>query len=436
MFVDFNKVIGRRNGIVNEIIEAYVDDNEPQVYSFAGKRGFLPWESEDFDTLNLSGGGGLTKSEALFSCLGEIAERYCSSFINCDEVIEGSFNSLKNGNILVDPNDICLFSDQQLKRDRFPFKKFNRDSMIEWVPASSSKHKKDILIPSFLTYLPYDFFDRGGCYCPSSSTGLSCAASFNEAFFKGLLEIVERDSFTTMWINQLAPPKIDISGIAEFKEIRERFKFDDIDYNIFDITSVFGVPCVAAFCFGQASFGYTAALGLSCAPDYYSAIKKALTECVQARVSVAFHRMKEPQKKYRDDFLDVLDFKDHSYVYATDEKLKKHVDFLWKSDRTVDLRSLIDDFDSASVKRETLINRFISKGFDVMVKDLTTSDIKKTGLNVVRVLVPGMQFLHGIHAYPFLGNPRIYKPSDLFAWCDNVDSCENDVENFPPHLLG
>jgi ribosomal protein S12 methylthiotransferase accessory factor len=49
------------------------------------------------------------------------------------------------------------------------------------------------------------------------------------------------------------------------------------------------------------------------------------------------------------------------------------------------------------------------RGFDVLVVDLTTPDVRELGLHVVRVLIPGLQPLHGDHCYPFLGGKRLYE---------------------------
>lgn len=431
MIIDINKLIGRRNGIIKEIFETYIDRNEPEFFSFAAQRGLLEWERDkNYRSLNIAGGGGLTKSEALFGCCGEIAERYCSSFIQANEIIEGSFNELKKNYDLLDPEGIFLFSESQYKQNNFPFKKFNRDSVIEWTSAYSHKLQKDVYVPAFLTYLPYDNYEKGGCYYPSSSTGLSCAPSLEEAMLKGLLEIIERDAFTIFWLNQLSPPKIDTDN-NKLDELKTKFKFPHINYSIFDITSDFEIPVVATFSFSNSSFGYVASLGLSCSLTYLKAIKKALVENAQGRVAVAFHRKNDPEKKYRSDFKDVLNFEDHSYLYSTDESLKNKLDFLHKSEM---VHSPKENPERISLNK--LIEKFKEKGYDVFVKELTTPDIKEVELKVVRVIVPGMVYLHGIHPFPFLGSPRIYQPSKIFKWCVKKTSTEEEILNFPPHMLG
>ena len=57
-----------------------------------------------------------------------------------------------------------------------------------------------------------------------------------------------------------------------------------------------------------------------------------------------------------------------------------------------------------------------SRGFDVLVVDLTTPDVREVGFRVVRVLIPGLQPLHGDHCYPFLGGtsgPRFHSDWDF-----------------------
>ncbi len=431
--IDVNKLIGRRNGLVKEVIETYIDENEPKIYSFAAQRGFLDWERDKgYRSLAVGGGGGLTKEEALLRSCGEVVERYCSSFLRNEEFIRGSFNSLKNKYNLLNPQYLTIYSKKQYKQDNFVFREFTQDSHTEWVSAYSYKNKKNKYIPAFLVYLPYSDFEKGGKYYPSSSTGLSCAPSYEEAVLKGLLEIIERDAFSISWINQLFPPRIDINNIDEkYEELLRVFNFENINYNIFDITSDFGIPVIAALSFGNSSFGYVASLGLSCSTDYYRATKKALIENAQGRVSVAFQRKREPDKKYRDDFKDVVNFDDHSYIYSTDPTLKDKLSFLRGSNNEIKPNKL-----DKGKNLDEIIEIFLKKGFDVYAKDLTTPDIEDVGLKVVRVFVPGMVYLHGTHSNPFLGSGRMYKPSDIFKWCNIKTSREEDISSFPPHLLG
>jgi ribosomal protein S12 methylthiotransferase accessory factor len=57
----------------------------------------------------------------------------------------------------------------------------------------------------------------------------------------------------------------------------------------------------------------------------------------------------------------------------------------------------------------TLIERLEQNGLDVILIDLTTSDIDDAGYKVVRAVIPGLQPLDTNHNYRHLGRERLYK---------------------------
>jgi ribosomal protein S12 methylthiotransferase accessory factor len=55
------------------------------------------------------------------------------------------------------------------------------------------------------------------------------------------------------------------------------------------------------------------------------------------------------------------------------------------------------------------------RGYEPLVAQLTTPDLRELGLHVVRVLIPGLQPLHGNHAWPHLGGARLKRLSSVFG---------------------
>ena len=424
---NIDNLIGRRNGIIKEIYALNIDSTEPDMHTFVAERGILDWEIPEEDAVRYGAGGGFTKIQALLSSCGEVIERYCSSFISKNS-IKGSFKELKNIYSLLDPNQIKLFSEKQYNTENFPFKKITEESVLEWVTAYSYKKQAEIYVPAFMVYLPYNKYEFGALHAPSSSAGLACADTVEEATEKAILELIERDAFTVFWLNKLSPPRIVIDDLPNSDQLKERFKFLNIKYDIFDITSDFQIPITAVFCFGDSSFGYVAAMGLGTSFDSTHSLKKALIENALGRRAIYFYRKKSPNKKYLLDFKDVTSFHDHGYLYSTDQSLKENLSFL------LDFSKNVTNITKKTVK-SGLIDLVLSRGFDVITKDLTTHDIAENGMRVVRAIIPGLAQLHGIHSLPFLGSPRLYQPAKVFSWSSKKISTEEEIKHFPPHML-
>jgi ribosomal protein S12 methylthiotransferase accessory factor len=425
--IALDKLFGRRSGIIHELIQSDVPASEPRLYTFAAMRGNLSWETG----LEIASGSGCkeTKIEALAACCGEVAERYCCSFIP-RPLLTGSFTALQQEYPnLVSPLRFQFFSAAQFSQPHFPFCQITEFTPLEWVAAEELTRGGTCYIPAFAVYLPYSCNDTSGYY-PATSTGLACGASYDEALTAAILEIIERDAFTNFWVNQLSPTSLRIPDREPYRQLKKKFRMQEIEYVVLDLTSDFGVPVVAAFSFGQSSFGYVASLGLGCHFSGYIALKKALLENAQGRLSVYACRRREPDRKYRSDFGDVVSFPDHGYVYSTDHVLREKIGFLQKSSDYSEPKEW-----SGEASYHSLLAKFTAHGYALYAKDLTTPDIAEVGWRVVRAVAPDMTLLHGIHPYPFLGCKRLYRPAIVFSWAHDQESAP-EPGSFPPHLLG
>ena len=76
-------------------------------------------------------------------------------------------------------------------------------------------------------------------------------------------------------------------------------------------------------------------------------------------------------------------------------------------------KKLLFNSESINYKKEVisfnnLLNNLKSQNIDVYYKELTTDDIKKTGIKVVKVIAPSLIDLNKSHIYPRLGAERFF----------------------------
>ncbi len=246
--INFDNLIGNRNGIINNVFQTEVDVSEPEIFSYVAIRGFLKWEKNSIgQDFNLGSGAGLRKDQALASAYGEVVERYCSSFVDANK-IKGSYNNLKKNYSLIDPSTFNYFSELQYKIDNFPFEEVNQNTVLEWV-LGKENDRRNVYIPAFCIYLPYEKYLNKKQNFLVMSTGLACANKIETAYQKGILEIIERDAFTNFWINQISPPILELPNTPKYNNLKRIFKFNNIEYIVLDITSDFKIPTIAVFLF-------------------------------------------------------------------------------------------------------------------------------------------------------------------------------------------
>ena len=138
------------------------------------------------------------------------------------------------------------------------------------------------------------------------------------------------------------------------------------------------------------------------------AINKSLKECLFTYF-YSNNLMKEKQKKA--------------------EKIKTYEHFLYYQGSNFNkllFNSKIIEYKKEKIAFEQLVNELKEKNMNIYYKDLTTNDIKSTGLKVVRVIVPGLIDLNKSHIYPRLAAKRFFEvPKDLGL------RYENDLTSLP-----
>src|SRR6185295_1330603 len=161
---------------------------------------------------------------------------------------------------------------------------------------------------------------------------------------------------------------------------------------------------------------------------------KSLVEAAHGRPYVRFIISSRPNWEYRSDFSSVNNFQDHASFYTRVPQHHDALDFITKS-KPVKKLSEVPDLSTGSVLGdiEVYLKLLARHGLDVIVKDLTTPDVEDVGLKVVRVLIPGLQQLHGDHRYPYLGCPRLYRMRQALGISDALTR-EEDLNPFPHPL--
>jgi ribosomal protein S12 methylthiotransferase accessory factor len=93
-------------------------------------------------------------------------------------------------------------------------------------------------------------------------------------------------------------------------------------------------------------------------------------------------------------------------VYTKHPELLSHLDFCTKAGNVSGAMRRNESTGDPEADLDKVLSLLEARGFDVIVVDLTTPDVRDLGFRVVRVFIPGLQPLHGDHRYPFLGGKR------------------------------
>jgi ribosomal protein S12 methylthiotransferase accessory factor len=335
-------------------------------------------------------------------------------------VVRGSYHSLKDQ--ALDPESLCLHSDEQYESPGFPFMRYSPDLEINWVWGYSFSQQRPILVPEQCVYLRklYDDIATDNRFVSETSNGAAAGGCLEEAILHGILEIVERDAFLITWYGCLKIPPIDPFSAAD-KEIHlmlDKIKEKGYDFHAFDMTFDFAIPCLWAMVVNRNDDGRIKTL---CVARAHLDMEEALKGVILELAAMIEPRQKEFQEgrqralRLVDYPFEVTQLLDHSLIYMLPEVFGRF-DFLFEANEKP--RSLKTDYsrDAFSLSTqdltadlESVLRRFLDRGMDVIAVDITTPEQALAELCAVKVVIPGtlpMSFGHQLQRLK--GARRLY----------------------------
>jgi ribosomal protein S12 methylthiotransferase accessory factor len=420
----WSELVDSRTGIVRELRELLVDDDDPPFVHYLSYSshteafGYLP-------NFGNNGGVGASPAAAIAKALGEAVERYCSAMFDYDDLTWSTYRGL--GEPATPPDAFALYTSAQYDAPGFPWRRFDVDTPVAWVRGTSLVSGEAVLVPAPFVYVPYHY-QRSRADTPVTqpiSTGLACGVSFENAALSALCEVVERDAFTLMWQARLRRPRISSTSLpGGLLDLVERYHSVGLVVHLVDISTDVACPTVLSIAEGFAPTSPALAVAAASHPDPGVATRKSLEELAHTRKFAA----------------QVMDFlppvpvdvegghpavdgqRAHLRFYCPQES-KAAARFAWSGEDEVAMGEVRVAADGSL---DALVAEVSATGEDVIACDLTTPDIAELGLRVVRVVVPGFHPLQMGHVNRCQGGRRLATmPSRLGAaapWAPEHDN--------------
>jgi ribosomal protein S12 methylthiotransferase accessory factor len=421
-------------GIVRSIMPNWLEHGDAQVFAY----GAVACQASPLSIgpqIIRSGGASLDRDQAIAATIGEAVERYCAAYSDPEELFFGAYKDLKDD--AVHPDEFCLYSKSQHAMDGFPFAPFTAESPVTWTWGFSLQQQKPVLVPASLAHLPLylEDLDRETKIASTTSTGLACGNTIEEAILSAIGEAVERDSITCFWMNRMPARRVVIDDAsAIFDVYKERFALPGLEYYTCEVTTDLGIPTLFTLLIGNSTDGIMVNVGSQANLSPSRSALKSLVEAAHGRPYVRFILQGNPGWKYEPDFSNVNSFQDHAAFYTRAPQHHDVLDFIKEPVSTRKL-SEIPDLSTGTIKGDikTYVSILARHNLDVIAADLTTPDIDEVGFKVVRVMIPGLQLLHGDHRYPFLGCERLFRMPQSLGFRETVSTAK-ELNPFPHPL--
>lgn len=358
-----------------------------------------------------SGGAGWDADAAEAAGVGEAIERWQAWPLPCDRVVEASFARWPLDEPAVGPGRWVLFHPEQYALPKFPYEPFTPDTVCRWVCAREAVTGSPAWVPEELVYLtlPPGRFAR---LCPLVSSGLSCGRWGQPVLLRGLQEAVERDAALGAAWGRYPLEEHDRAGVFASLDpaLVSRLGRPNLRYRLYRVRTPFSAHVTLVTLEGEDRLGYVFSVGAACRETRTASWLKALLEAVQGRHYVRY-------LKGRVRRVDVpASFADHAVYYSL------YPDKLGATALAHPAKPGPDP-DAGRTEGVTELAARLGPERPVLFRNLTPPGlaVERLGWYVLRVLVPGLQPLHGHHALPFLGGP-LWAPRGWTDWA-----------NMPPH---
>ncbi|AOU02893.1 MAG: YcaO-like family protein [Bacillota bacterium] len=368
-------------------------------------------------------GGSLDEKESRIKAIAEGLERYSSCVYSEDQFIWSTAKEL--GASALDLKSVPVCSESELSHPRCPVHKPLADSPLRWVKGLSLHTQKEMWIPAIMTYLHLPAMSQGERFWLPISTGCAAHTSYEKALVNAICEVIERDAISITWYQQLPLPHIvfDQSPDQEMDEFLNRTnKNGNIIQYIFNGTTDLGIPTIYSLQLSPHNKKLAALIMCATHLNPHTAIKKVMREAASSRIAMMAERQ-QPSKI--DDFFSVF----HGATYMGKQERLSAYDFLVNSPNQVNLsemRNLEQERDEDNLL--FLLKRLEEKGLEAFAVDLTTDEALRSGMRVVRVIIPGLQPLSFSYRCRFLGHPRLYEGTKAMGY--HVKP-ENEINSWP-----
>jgi len=409
-FRKYSHHISPVTGIMDSLIKGYNDENNIVYVYFGGHNFAIKHHSIvmlERHLRSMSAGKGTTDIQAKTGALCEAIERYSGLFQGNEKRKKASYKKIKNKAIF--PNDYMNYSEEQYKnrdyinRNGHQFQivplPLEEEVPLEWTPVWSLTRKEYRYILTGYCYYGYPYKEDYFFTWPNSN-GCASGNTPEEAVLQGFFEIIERDAVALWWYNMLERPAVNVESfnIPYVRKLKEFYEKNKRQVWVLDITTDTGIPSFVALSRRLEKGPEEIVFAFGSHFDPSVALIRAITEMNQFMPHMFLSSPGE--YTFKDPFVTHwwknAKLKDKPYLAPGKMKEKTFSDY---ENRSSD--DLLTDIENCQDIVEDL-------GMELLVLDQTRPDI---GLNVVKVIVPGMR-----HMWQRLGPGRLYEVPVKMGW--------------------
>lgn len=391
----------KQSGVIASIVRAPHLADEPRI---------AQWNAVCGDKRNNPVGGSAWKSDAnaLTAALAEALERYIwleerDYFV---APVQATHNVIQKYGASIAPERFVAFSPEQ--REKNPGWRLDSSSTFLWTRGIS-------LVSGNPTYVPAQTItavqDLGNSEEPlirhRNTTGLATWPTQSGARLAGALEVVERDAYMIMWLNQLALPRISLEGLCARSTTLSEFVGTCARYRlkVHALQLLTDAPAHAVCVILEDESGHVPrfSFGMKAHRSLTHAVERATTEALRARFSC---RRQDLAGKRWDPSVSKSEVGHYDRIlyWGAPENAKKLEVLLQGKEIEVPLAEWENDTPDEHLQR--IVSWCRDSGYECVSVSLGTSKKNPTPWSIEMVVIPELQPMHLSEKFQQLGGER------------------------------
>ncbi len=377
----------KKNGVITSVSPVSTPVDEPRL---------TVWSAICGDRRSNIVGGSAWKNDAaaLTATLAEALERYIwweesGHFVS---PMRATYDTMRKRAPAIAPERFAGFSDVQ--REQNPDRKFSSSNVFLWTQGTSLVTGKPTYVPAqTISGLRNAEVGHDEPLIRQRTTiGLATWPTLTGARIAGSLEIIEREAYMIMWLNQITLPRISLKNLSapgstleEFLHTCERYRLEVHAIQLLTDAPTHAV-CVVIEDKSGSSPRFT--VGLRAHQSLAQAIEKAMTEAMRARFAF---RHKDEAGYTWDASRPLLDVGHYERImyWGVPENAQK-LEFLVAGEE-IEVPSAIWENDNPEEYLERIVAWCRDSGFECLSVPLGTSKKNVMSWSIEMVVIPELQ---------------------------------------------
>lgn len=392
--------------LISQIQKSPVWNDDPPFFKFVTELNSASYDGDGLIPDSGSGGVSLDATVALKKAVFEAFERFSQSHFLFKNFIHDSYNHLSQHKRALHPDRFCYITNEQLNEENYANFSYDGNEKFYWTECRDIDNNELTYIPAQLIYCPYKYMEEK-TICLPISTGSALGLTKDEAIYRGLCEVVERDAFITNYLLSISPRKIIFkSSTPKIRKYLSIFSKYRLQIDSYLLESDLGIPTVLSVIRDNHVTTSAVSIGLKTELDIEKAIIGSIEEAFQIRTWI--RRCLLLQNFRGETYTEKVTLR--RALFWSNPKNTHLLDFILKTKKTAVFTSkILSKYKEFSYEKKLLLIKDVLKAnkLDAYYKEVTHPHLSDCGVTVMKTLIPSLQPHYIDDEYPYHGGVRL-----------------------------